>query len=101
MIWPAVFYDQWGSEVSLIGRSIKGDANRFLNFGSPDIAVGFEVGKIVKYAGLNSDQLDWVLGKNLAPTPHRAQTVRTANHGHHANLTTKSPDAYDRLVPRK
>ena len=27
---------------------------------------GFEIGKIVKYAGLNSDQLDLILGKNLA-----------------------------------
>jgi len=27
---------------------------------------GFEIGKIVKFAGLNSDQLDLILGKNLA-----------------------------------
>jgi hypothetical protein len=27
---------------------------------------GFEIGKVVKYAGLNSDQLDLILGKNLA-----------------------------------
>ena len=27
---------------------------------------GFEIGKIVKYAGLNSDQLDLIFGKNLA-----------------------------------
>jgi len=26
----------------------------------------FQIGKIVKYAGLNSDQLDLILGKNLA-----------------------------------
>jgi hypothetical protein len=30
------------------------------------LAFGFEIGKIVKYAGLNSDQLDLILGKNLA-----------------------------------
>jgi hypothetical protein len=27
---------------------------------------GYEIGKIVKYAGLNSDQLDLIFGKNLA-----------------------------------
>jgi len=27
---------------------------------------GLEIGKIVKYASLNSDQLDLILGKNLA-----------------------------------
>ena len=27
---------------------------------------GFEIGKNVKYAGLNSNQLDLILGKNLA-----------------------------------
>jgi len=32
----------------------------------PILPFGFEIGKIVKYAGLNSDQLDLILGKNLA-----------------------------------
>jgi hypothetical protein len=32
----------------------------------PTLPFGFEIGKIVKYAGLNSDQLDLILGKNLA-----------------------------------
>ena len=27
---------------------------------------GFEISKIIKYAGLNSDQLDLILGENLA-----------------------------------
>ena len=31
----------------------KRDANFFLNFGPPKIAVRFEIGEIVKYAGLN------------------------------------------------
>ena len=31
----------------------------------PILPFGFEIGKIVKYAGLNSDQLDLILGKNL------------------------------------
>jgi len=31
----------------------------------PTLPFGFELGKIVKYAGLNSDQLDLILGKNL------------------------------------
>jgi len=31
----------------------------------PTLPIGFELGKIVKYAGLNSDQLDLLLGKNL------------------------------------
>jgi predicted TIM-barrel fold metal-dependent hydrolase len=32
----------------------------------PTQPFGFEIGKIVKYAGLNSDQLDLILGRNLA-----------------------------------
>jgi hypothetical protein len=28
-----------------------------------------------------------ILGTSLAPAPHRAQTVRRENDGHHANLT--------------
>jgi hypothetical protein len=62
---------------------------------------GFDIGKIVKYAGLNSDQLDLILGKNLArllriePKPFAPKTMASRN------LTTKSPDAYRRLVPRK
>jgi hypothetical protein len=39
----------------------------------PTLPFGFEIGKIVKYAGLNSDQLDFILGKNLVPVPHRAR----------------------------
>ncbi|HEY7169143.1 MAG TPA: amidohydrolase family protein [Candidatus Binatia bacterium] len=31
----------------------------------PTLPFGFELGKIVKYAGLSSDQLDLILGKNL------------------------------------
>jgi hypothetical protein len=42
---------------------------------------GFEIGKIVKFAGLNSDQLDLILGKNLArllriePKPSAPKTM--------------------------
>jgi hypothetical protein len=42
---------------------------------------GFEIGKIVKHAGLNSDQLDLILGKNLArliriePKPSAPKTM--------------------------
>jgi len=32
----------------------------------PTLPFGFGIGRIVKYAGLNSDQLDFILGKNLA-----------------------------------
>jgi len=47
-VWPeSVLYDQSGSGGSIVGRS-------------------FEIGNIVKYAGLNSDQLDLIFGKNLA-----------------------------------
>jgi hypothetical protein len=42
---------------SAIGRD-KRDANLFLNFGPPKIDVRFEIGKIVKYASRDSDQLD-------------------------------------------
>jgi hypothetical protein len=42
---------------------------------------GFELGKVVKYAGLNSDQLDLILGKNLTrllriePKPSAPKTM--------------------------
>jgi hypothetical protein len=38
----------------------------FLTSDHPTLPIGFEIGKIVKYAGLNSDQLDLILGKTLA-----------------------------------
>jgi len=47
----------------------------------PTQPFGFELGKIVKYANLNSDQLDLILGKNLArllniePTPSAPTTM--------------------------
>jgi predicted TIM-barrel fold metal-dependent hydrolase len=47
----------------------------------PTLPFGFELGKIVKYAGLNSDQLDLILGKNLArllriePKPSAPKTM--------------------------
>jgi len=61
----------------LIGRSIKGTQT----FDHPTLPFGFEIGKIVKYAGLNSDQLDLILGKNLArllriePKPSAPKTM--------------------------
>jgi hypothetical protein len=73
----------------------KRDVNLFLDLDHPSLPFGFKIGKIVKYTGPNSDQLVLVLGKNLA------RMVRPKNHGDQANLTTKSPDAYRRLVPRK
>jgi hypothetical protein len=81
---------------------IKETQTFFLTSDHPTLPFGFEIGKIVKYAGLNSDQLNLILGeKPRAPAPHLAQIVRRENHGHHANLTAKNPDAYRRLVPRK
>jgi hypothetical protein len=50
----------------------------------PTLPFGFEIGKIVKYAGLNSDQLDFILGKNLArllriePKPSAPKTIDIA-----------------------
>ena len=47
----------------------------------PTLPFGFELGKIVKYAGLDSDQLDLILGKNLArllgiePKPSAPKTM--------------------------
>jgi len=47
----------------------------------PTLPFGFELGKIVKYANLNSDQLDLILGRNLArllriePTPSAPITM--------------------------
>jgi hypothetical protein len=41
---------------------------------------GFEIGKIVKYAGLNSDQLDLILGNlarllRIGPKPSAPKTM--------------------------
>jgi hypothetical protein len=53
---------------------------------------GFEIGKIVKYARLNSDQLNLFLGeKPRAPAPPLAQTVCPKTMNINANLTTKVP----------
>ena len=47
----------------------------------PILPFDFQIGKIVKYAGLNSDQLDLILGKNLArllriePKPSAPKTM--------------------------
>jgi len=46
--------------------AIKGTPTFFLASDHPTLPFGFEIGKIVKYAGLNCDQLDLILGKNLA-----------------------------------
>src|SRR5438132_13618144 len=62
---------------------------------------GFEIGKIVKYASLNSDQLDLILRKTSRVCSSSSPNRPPRNHGHHANLTTKNPDAHRRLVPRK
>ena len=43
----------------------KRDVTLFLNLG-PTLPFGFENGNVVKYAGLNFDLLDLILGKNLA-----------------------------------
>lgn len=54
----------------------------------PTLPFGFEIGKVVRYAGFNSDQLDLILEKNLArPAAHRGETVSAENYRHHANLT--------------
>lgn len=54
----------------------------------PTLPFGFEIGKVVRYAGFNSDQLDLILEKNLAPpAAHRGETVGAENYGHNANLT--------------
>jgi hypothetical protein len=59
----------------------KRDANVFLDFGSPDIAVRFQDRQDCQIRGLNSDQLDLILGKNLArllriePKPSAPKTL--------------------------
>jgi len=57
-VWPeSVLYDQSGSGGSIVGRS-------------------FEIGKLVKYAGLNCDQAGFdAWEKPRASAAHRAQTV--------------------------
>jgi hypothetical protein len=44
----------------------KRDATLFLDLDQPTLPFGFEIGKIANYTGLTSDQLDLILGKNLA-----------------------------------
>ncbi len=46
--------------------AIKGVQPFFLTSDHPTLPFDSEIGKIVKCAGLNSDQLDLVLGKNFA-----------------------------------
>jgi hypothetical protein len=64
------------------------------------LLVRFEVAKIVKSAGRNFNQLDLILGKNLArliriePKPSVRKTMDITY------LTMKSFDAYRRLLPR-
>ena len=70
-----------GQTFGQIFEGPKGDANLFLDADQPILPFGFEIGKIVKYAGLNSDQLDLILGKNLArllriePKPSALKTM--------------------------
>ena len=51
----------------------------------PTLPFGFELGKVVKYAGLNSDQIDLILGKNLTrllrfePKPSAPKTMDIMN----------------------
>jgi len=46
-------------------------------FLTPDLPFGFEIGKIVKYAGLNSDQLDLILARllRIEPKPSAPKTM--------------------------
>jgi len=54
-------------------------------FLTPDLPFGFEIGKIVKYAGLNSDQLDLILARLLGRAgvslvPRRQAQVERPRH---------------------
>jgi hypothetical protein len=68
------------SPKSFVQSAIKGTQTFFLT-DQPTLRFGFGIGKIVKYAGLNSDQLNLILGKNLArllriePKPSAAKTM--------------------------
>jgi hypothetical protein len=70
-----------GQTFGQIFEGPKGDANLFLDADQPILPFGFEIGKIVKYADVNSDQLDLILGKNLArllriePKPSAPKTM--------------------------
>ena len=61
--------------------AIKGTPTFFLTSDHPTLPFGFEIHKIVKYPGLNSDQLDLILGINLArllriePKPSAPKTM--------------------------
>ena len=76
---PEIEIPTWRA-ASATGRD-KRDANLFLISDQPTLPFGFEIGKIVKYAGLNSDHLDLILGKNLArllriePKPSAPKTI--------------------------
>ena len=60
---------------------IKATTTFFLTSDHPTLPCGFEIGKIVKYAGLNSDQVNLILGKTLTrplriePKPSALKTM--------------------------
>ena len=76
---PEIEISTWRA-ASAIGCDQR-DATLFLDLDHPTLPFGLEIGKIVKYAGLNSDQLDLILGKNLArllriePKPSAPKTM--------------------------
>jgi hypothetical protein len=61
--------------------AIKVTQTFFLTSDHPTLPFGFEIGKIVKYADVDSDQLDLILEKNLArllriePKPSAPKTM--------------------------
>ena len=84
------------------GEVQKSDANICLDFGPPDIAVRFRDRQDRQIRGSQFRSAGFDPGeKPRPPAPHRAPTVRPENHGHHANLTAKSPDAYRRFGGEK
>ena len=57
--------------------AIKGTPTFFLTSDHQTLPFGFEIGKIVKYAGLNCNQLDLILGKKpRAPAPPKPSALK-------------------------
>ena len=66
--------------MSLIGCD-KRDATLFLDLDYSTLPFGFEIGKIVKYAGHNSDQLDLIIEKISRAGAASSQAVRAKDYG--------------------
>jgi hypothetical protein len=81
-VWPeSVLYDQLGSGGFIYRKKHKTGQTFFLTLDHPTLPFGFEIGKIVKYASHNSDQLDLIVEKISRAGAASSQAVRAKDYG--------------------